>query len=43
VSDTNVERAVLRNLITAHGAIAYFYNTAILALGINLLSGLVGH
>ncbi|MDR3507751.1 MAG: DUF1345 domain-containing protein [Caulobacteraceae bacterium] len=43
VSDTNVERAPLRNLITAHGAIAYFYNTTILALGINILSGLVGH
>ncbi len=43
VSDTSVERATLRNLITTHGAVAYFYNTAILALGINLLSGLVGH
>jgi uncharacterized membrane protein len=43
VSDTNVERASLRNLITTHGAVAYLYNTAILALGINLLSGLIGH
>jgi uncharacterized membrane protein len=43
VSDTNVERRVLRNLITAHGAVAYLYNTMILALGINLLSGLIGH
>ena len=43
VSDTNVERADLRNLITTHGAVAYFYNTTILALGINILSGLVGH
>ena len=43
VSDTNVRRARLRNLITAHGAVAYLYNTAILALGINILSGLVGH
>ena len=43
VSDTNVNRAVLRNLITTHGAVAYFYNTTILALGINILSGLVGH
>jgi len=42
VSDTTVERASLRNLITAHGAVAYLYNTAILALGINLLSGLIG-
>ncbi len=43
VSDTNVERRALRNLITTHGAVAYFYNTTILALGINILSGLVGH
>ncbi len=43
VSDTSVERASLRNLITAHGAVAYLYNTMILALGINILSGLVGH
>lgn len=43
VSDTNVERAALRNLITAHGAVAYLYNTMILALGINILSGLIGH
>ena len=43
VSDTNVERASLRNLITAHGAVAYLYNTMILALGINILSGLIGH
>lgn len=43
VSDTSVERATLRNLITTHGAVAYLYNTAILALGINILSGLVGH
>lgn len=42
VSDTNVERAALRGLITTHAAVAYFYNTAILALGINLLSGLIG-
>ncbi len=43
VSDTSVETARLRNLITAHGAIAYFYNTTILALGINILASLVGH
>jgi len=43
VSDTNVERRVLRNLITTHGAVAYLYNTMILALGINILSGLIGH
>lgn len=41
VSDTNVETARLRNLITAHAAICYFYNTAILALGINIIAGVV--
>lgn len=41
VSDTTVTTARLRNLITAHAAIAYFYNTAILALGINIIGGLM--
>jgi uncharacterized membrane protein len=42
VSDTTVMTLKLRNLITAHAALAYFYNTAILALGINIIAGLVG-
>jgi uncharacterized membrane protein len=33
----------LRNLVTAHAVTAFFYNTAVLALGINILSGLFGH
>ncbi len=41
VSDTSVETSRLRNLITAHAAICYFYNTAILALGINIIAGVV--
>lgn len=41
VSDTNVTTARLRNLITTHAATAYFYNTAILALGINIIASLV--
>ena len=32
----------LRKLVTAHAAAAYFYNTAILALGINIIAGLIG-
>ncbi|MGA0600608.1 DUF1345 domain-containing protein [Caulobacter sp. KR2-114] len=42
VSDPNVTTSRLRNLVTAHAAISFFYNTAVLAVGINLLSGLVG-
>jgi uncharacterized membrane protein len=42
VSDTTVKTARLRNLITAHASIAYLFNTAILALGINIIAGLVG-
>lgn len=42
VSDTTVKTSKLRKLITAHAAIAYLFNTAILALGINIIAGLVG-
>ena len=41
VSDTTVMTRQLRQLITGHAAIAYFYNTAILALGINIIGSLV--
>jgi uncharacterized membrane protein len=41
VSDMTVNTTRLRNLITAHAAAAYFYNTAILALGINIIAGLI--
>ena len=42
VSDNTVGSTPLRNLVTAHGLSAYVYNTAILAVGINLLAGAVG-
>jgi uncharacterized membrane protein len=42
VSDNNVLTSKLRNLVTAQAVSAYFYNTAILALGINIIAGLVG-
>lgn len=42
VSDTVVKTAKLRQLITAHASIAYLFNTAILALGINIIAGFVG-
>jgi uncharacterized membrane protein len=28
--------------VTAHSAVSFFYNTAVVAVGINILSGLVG-
>ena len=42
VSDPQVMRSSLRNLVAVHSAVAYFYNTAILALGINIVAGLIG-
>jgi uncharacterized membrane protein len=42
VSDTTVKTAKLRRLITAHAAVAYLFNTAILALGINIIAGFIG-
>ncbi|WP_310086707.1 DUF1345 domain-containing protein [Caulobacter sp. BE254] len=43
VSDNNVLTAKLRNLVTAQAVCAYFYNTAVLALGINIIASLVGN
>lgn len=42
VSDNSVGSTRLRNLVTAHGLSAYVYNTAVLAVGINLLASAVG-
>jgi uncharacterized membrane protein len=42
VSDNSILTSKLRRLVTAHAATAYFYNTAILALGINIIATLVG-
>lgn len=41
VSDNNVLTRKLRNLVTAQAVCAYFYNTAVLTLGINIIAGLV--
>jgi uncharacterized membrane protein len=43
ISDWSVPSTPLRNLVTVHAATSFFYNTAVLALGINILSGLLGH
>jgi uncharacterized membrane protein len=42
VSDPGVATTRMRNLVTTHAAIAFFYNTTVLALGINILAGLIG-
>ena len=41
VSDNTVGSTKLRNLVTAHALAAYLYNTAILAVGISLLAGVL--
>jgi uncharacterized membrane protein len=42
VSDVVTGTAAMRRLVMVHGVIAFFFNTAILALGVNLAAGLVG-
>jgi uncharacterized membrane protein len=42
VSDPCVQSRPLRNLVTAHALGSFFYNTAVLALGVNILSNLLG-
>lgn len=42
VSDFNITNARFRNLVTAHAALAFFFNTMVLAFGINILGSLVG-
>ena len=41
VSDVQVTDAGIRRLVLAHGILSFGYNTAILALGINLISNLL--
>jgi uncharacterized membrane protein len=41
VSDPSVTTGRLRNLVTTHAVTAFFYNTAVLALGINILASLL--
>lgn len=42
VSDNTILTSRLRRLVTAHAAAAFVYNTAILALGINIIASVVG-
>jgi uncharacterized membrane protein len=42
VSDPGVQSLQLRNIVTAHAMTSFVYNTAVLALGVNILSNLLG-
>ena len=41
VSDVQVESRLLRRLVVAHGALAFFFNVGVLALAINIAAGLL--
>lgn len=42
VADVQTKTAGMRKLVLAHGIVAFFFNTAILALGVNLAASLAG-
>ena len=42
VSDFNITNTRFRQLVTVHAAIALFFNTMVLALGINILATIIG-
>ena len=42
VSDFNITTARYRRLVTQHALLAFFFNTTVLALGINILATLIG-
>lgn len=42
VSDFNLTSDRFRRLVTGHALLAFFFNTAVLALGINILATLIG-
>ena len=41
VSDVTTRGAGMRRLVLMHGALSFLFNTAVLALGVNLAAGLV--
>jgi uncharacterized membrane protein len=41
VSDVQIADASMRRLVLAHGVLAFFYSTGIVALAINLVAGLI--
>lgn len=42
VSDFSITTTAFRRLVTVHAGLAFFFNTAVLALGINILAGIIG-
>ncbi len=42
VSDVSTESARMRQLVLAHSMVAYLFNTAIIALGVNIAASLAG-
>jgi uncharacterized membrane protein len=40
VADVQTKTTGMRKLVLAHGIVAFFFNTAILALGVNLAASL---
>jgi uncharacterized membrane protein len=43
VSDVQITSPVLRRLALLHGLLSFIYNTIIIALSINIISGVIGH
>ncbi len=41
-SDTSIKSRALRRLVTLHSAVAFFFNTAVLALTVNIAASLAG-
>jgi uncharacterized membrane protein len=41
VSDVQISSKTIRRLTTAHGVVSFFFNIAVLALGINIVSSLM--
>lgn len=42
VSDVSTQNAAMRQLVLAHSMVAYLFNTAIIALGVNIAASLAG-
>jgi uncharacterized membrane protein len=40
VSDVQITSKAIRRLTTAHGAVSFFFNVTVLALTVNIVSGL---
>jgi uncharacterized membrane protein len=41
VSDVTISSRVIRRLVTLHGVLAFFFNIAVFALTVNIISNLI--